>query len=320
MSGESTSAAGSFTRLRPYARPEGAPRPDDPRLADVVRFGPVASPAPGTAVIVGFPQDEGVRRNGGRVGAAEAPDEIRRWLYRMVAVEGRRGVVDLGDVVVSRDLESDQLALAEVVGDLLRLRAVPIVLGGGHEAAFGVYLGHALAGPDVGIINLDAHLDVRPADGGLGHSGSPFRQAMEHATPLPGPRYVCLGAQPFSVSRAHLDYVRSRGGKVFWRDDVEGRLLDHLAREAATMPSVHLSIDADVVTAAEVPGVSAPNPAGLTGVEVIKGAKLAGSLSNVVSLELVEINPRLDADGRSARWGALVVWQFLNGLAARPAA
>jgi formiminoglutamase len=302
-------------------------RADDPRLADIFRFGPGSSIRLGTPVLVGFPQDEGVRRNGGRVGAAEAPAEIRRWLYRLVAFDPCRGAdlaaldpVDLGDVPVSGNLEAAQAALAEVVRDLLRIGAVPIVLGGGHETAFGVYLGHVLAGREVGIINLDAHLDVRPTLDVMGHSGSPFRQAMEHATPLPGSRYVCLGAQPFAVSRAHLEYVHSRGGHVVWRDEVAGRLVEQFAAHAAALPSVHLSIDADVVTAADVPGVSAPNPAGLAGVEVCRCARAAGALPRVASMELVEINPRVDVDGRAARWAALVVWHFLSGLAARPAA
>lgn len=289
-----------------------------------MRFGPVSTIAPGTPVILGFPQDEGVRRNGGRVGAAEAPDEIRRWLYRMVAFDACRsvdlaalGVVDLGNVVVSPDLEAGQFALGDIIRDLLRLRAVPIVLGGGHETAFGVFLGHTLAGRDVGIINLDAHLDVRPTLAGQGHSGSPFRQAMDHQTPLPGPRYVCLGAQPSSVSREHLDYVRSRGGHVAWHDEVAGRLSEEFVRQAAAMPSVQLSIDADVVCSADVPGVSAPNPTGLAGVEVSRCAREAGAMPRVASLELVEINPRFDLDGQSARWAALVVWHFLSGLAGR---
>jgi len=56
------------------------------------------------------------------------------------------------------------------------------------------------AGRAVGVVNLDAHLDVRPFPPGQGHSGSPFRQALEHPThPLPGDLYCCLGAQPFGV-------------------------------------------------------------------------------------------------------------------------
>jgi arginase family enzyme len=56
---------------------------------------------------------------------------------------------------------------------------------------------------------------------------------------------------------------------------------------------------------------------GLSGEEVAEWARLAGADAGVSSFELVEINPALDVDGRSARWAAVVVWQFLAGLARR---
>src|SRR5205814_6005771 len=68
----------------------------------------------------------------------------------------------------------------------------------------------------------------------------------------------------------------------------------------------------------EVPGVSAPNPVGLSGREVIACARLAGQSPHVASFELVEINPRYDRDGQSARWAAVVLWNFLIGLGQRP--
>src|SRR5207302_897078 len=70
-------------------------RPDDPRLGEVTEFGaPVLRP--GQAVLIGFPQDEGVHRNGGRPGAAAAPDEIRRWLRRLTPWDPESGA-DLAD-------------------------------------------------------------------------------------------------------------------------------------------------------------------------------------------------------------------------------
>src|SRR5262245_27009266 len=332
MSGEFTNAAPSSTRLLPYPRPTDLPaRPDDPRLGQVVDFwtGGLADLPTGRPVIVGFPQDEGVRRNGGRVGAALAPDQIRHWLYRRTTVDAspeadlaRLGLIDVGNVAVSRALEASQTALGQVVAELLFRGATPVVLGGGRETAYGVYLGHLLAGYAVGFLNLDAHLDVRPTIDGLGHSGSPFRQAMEHPEhPLPGNHYACIGAQPFSVSREHLDYVRGRGGVVTWRDEVAGRLAERMrgwvAQHATVGAVLHLSIDADVVRAADVPGVSAPNPTGLAGDEVAEAAFVAGAQGRVGSVELVEINPRYDLDDRSSRWGALAVWNFLSGVARR---
>src|SRR5437763_1288604 len=118
MSGGSSSVAGWSSLLEPAVPPtDSLRRPDDPRLGEIVEFwkGDPAALKPGRAVIVGFPQDEGVRRNGGRVGAAEAPREIRRWLYRLTPwhPEGDTDLaasplLDIGNVRVSIDLEESQ--------------------------------------------------------------------------------------------------------------------------------------------------------------------------------------------------------------------
>jgi formiminoglutamase len=320
------------TRLEPARPPEDLPRrPDDPRLGEVIEpwRGDPAALAPGRAVLLGFPQDEGVRRNGGRVGTAEAPREIRRWLYRLTPWDGvshtdlgERPPLDLGDVRIAGGLEETQQALADVVAAVLRAGAVPVVLGGGHETAYGHYLGYAAAGLPVGIINIDAHLDVRPLIDGRGHSGSPFRQALEHPThPLPGDRYVCLGAQPQSVARLHRQYARQRGAVVRWAKRFRrkpGRQFRRFSeRLAAKGCRVYVTLDADVVRMSDVPGVSAPNGDGLSGHQGLLCARVAGQTPAVASFDLVEINPRADRDGQSARWAALAVWHFLIGAAGR---
>ncbi len=345
MSGGSSSVVAWSSRLEPPQAPPcqggegGVPnRPDDPRLGEILQpwQGDAASLRPGRAVLVGFPQDEGVRRNHGRAGAARAPDEIRRWLRLLTLWDGARDAdlsqnppLDAGNVRITGSLEDTQAALGEVVGGILKTGAVPVVLGGGHETAYGHFLGYVAADRKVGILNLDAHLDVRSclgepgaSTGLLGHSGSPFRQALEHPSGLLlGRHYVCLGAQPHSVSRAHWDYVHERGGRVVWRDAVRASLPRVLAREirrlARARCQVYVTVDADVVHVADVPGVSAPNPAGFRGRDLVKAARQAGRSPHVTSFELVEINPALDRDGQSARWAGLVVWHFLVGLANR---
>jgi formiminoglutamase len=333
MSNRSSNAAGWSTLLQPAPEPEGlVHRPGDPRLGEVIErwHGAPDAVRPGRAVLVGFPQDEGVRRNHGRPGAADAPREVRRRLHLLTPYDGSCDIpltepppLDAGDVRLTGSLEESQEALAVVVGAILARGAVPVVLGGGHETAFGVYLGHVAARLPVGIINLDAHLDLRPCQAGTASSGTPFRQALEHPTqPLPGPRYVCLGAQPHSASREHLLYARKQGCVVRWYGEVRGELTRCFAEErdrlAAAGCQVHVSLDADVVGAADVPGVSAPNVTGLSGEEVLACVRLAGRSPQVAGMELVEINPRHDLDGRSSRWAALAVWHFLVGLASRP--
>jgi formiminoglutamase len=318
-----------FTLLEP-ASVEAAPppRPDDQRLGEIIERwdGNPAALQPGRAVLLGFPQDEGVRRNCGRVGAAAAPDEIRKFLHRLTIADPRFDVnlahcrpLDAGNIAVRGTLEDTQVSLGTVVGAILKARAVPVVLGGGHETAFGHFLGYGEALIDVAIINIDAHLDVRPYPASQGHSGSPFRQALQHPTrPLVPAHYVCIGAQPFAVGWEHFRFVAEQGGAVHWADTTPmAAFLQDKRRLAADGCRILLTVDADAFAAGDVPGVSAPNPAGYAGREAFALAGSAGLSPEVASFELVEVNPSCDIDGRTARWAALTVWSFLIGLAQR---
>ena len=269
--------------------------------------------------LVGFPSDEGVRRNGGRTGAAEAPAAIRRALFAMtpdardpapfVALLER--AADLGDVEVSGDLEADQSRLADVVGGLLRRGVVPILLGGGHETAFGHFLGHVEAGQAVGALNWDAHADVRPLNDGRGHSGSPFRQMLDHESGL-CTGYSVAGLLPWRVAAAHAHAVRQRGEAV-WAEDLTA---DRAAALVASLDGPTLaSFDLDALDAA--PGVSAPGVGGLAVAVWLRAAEACGRSEQVRSLDVVELNPRHDPDGRTATLAALTVWHALRGLAGR---
>ena len=99
-----------------------------------------ATPA-ATTVLLGFACDAGVARNHGRVGAAEGPRAIRRALANMPVHECSR-LADGGDVVCAGDaLEAAQQALAALVAQQLGAGRFPLVLGGGHEMAWGSFTG-----------------------------------------------------------------------------------------------------------------------------------------------------------------------------------
>ena len=73
-----------------------------------------------------------------------------------------QNIIDLGDVSCpDGDLESSQKSLARVVQEVVSQEAFPLVLGGGHETAWGHYLGLSKYHGKLGIINFDAHFDLR---------------------------------------------------------------------------------------------------------------------------------------------------------------
>jgi arginase family enzyme len=167
---------------------------------------------------------------------------------------------------------------------------------------------------NVSAVNVDAHLDVRPLRDGLITSGTPFRRLSERW----GERYslVELGIQAQHNARAHLDWVAERGWPVLHLTEVRGRVAEAFAgalRSSAEAAAV--SLDLDAVEAASAPGVSAPCPDGLTAADLFACARIAGRDPRVRILDVMELAPALDVDGRTARLGAMAIWSFLAGVA-----
>lgn len=282
--------------------------PDDIRVRDVIsdsyhnRI---------TTAIIGFCSDEGVRRNGGRPGAANAPDGIRTQWLKMVSEshEGISDIWDVGNIICSGDVENDQKNLGEVVRILLENNIKPIILGGGHETAFGHALGYIQYPRPISVLNIDAHLDVRPLKSGKAHSGSPFRQMIEN----PGiniEHYHVIGAQRTAVAAHHKSWVEEKAnGRVIFRDD-QNENLDFW--ESLIGQPIYLSIDMDVIDQSQAPGVSAPCADGLTTREMLEIIAWLKANCEIVSADIVEVNPELDRDAQTQRLAARLLWELVK--------
>lgn len=285
-------------------------------MADAVRADGVAA----ALCFVGYASDEGVRRNLGRVGAAAGPAELRRRMAPLPAVEGV-ALLDAGDVVVDGSAQGDPVAgaqrtLAAAVEAIARAGALPVVLGGGHDQAHGLFLGLAAAlGAAPACINFDAHLDLReiPDDGP--HSGTPFTQSWEWCRAREAPfRYCALGVQRAGNTRRLLERAEFAGATVV---DADGFALDHVdvvmdaVDDAVDEGEIALSIDLDVFAAAFAPGVSAPTAMGIAPDaafrRILRGLLASGRVKGV---EIAELNPSLDVDGRTARLGAGIAYEI----------
>jgi formiminoglutamase len=293
--------------------------PNDPRIGHLLGSGLTAKEEP-AAVLLGFPSDAGVRRNGGRAGAAQGPRALRAALYRLVPDSRHppledllRRTRDLGDLTVTGDVEADQRNLGAVLAPHIRRGAFVVVFGGGHETSYGHFLGYAAAGRPVDIVNWDAHADVRELKDGKAHSGSPFRQALEDPSGACR-QYVVAGLEPHLVARDHLAYVQQRGHAV-WRNEVTPEKIETIYGSIGSPAMV--SFDLDALNQGEAPGVSAPNAAGLRSETWLTAAYAAGRCPAVTSVDIVELNPAVDRDDQTARLAALTVWWLLRGCAER---
>ena len=302
------------------ARDDSAERGDTRRLAHIVETAG-DQVEKGEPVLLGFACDAGVARNQGRVGAAEGPTGIRKFMAGLPA-HGLTRLLDAGDITCEGDeLEDAQARLGQRVAQLLEQGARPLVLGGGHEIAWGSFQGLASwleargDNEPVLVLNLDAHFDLRT--GRPGSSGTPFDQIAQYCEATGRPlQYACLGVSRLGNTPAL--YARAAEVGAIWvedRDMQERHLAARLANVDALLARarhVYLTIDLDVLPAGVMPGVSAPAPYGVpmsVVEEIVLRVKASGKLRLA---DMAEYSPRFDIDGHGARAAARLAWHLMS--------
>lgn len=264
--------------------------------------------------LLGFACDEGVKRNQGRPGAAGAPDALRRALANLASHHGHDRLVDLGNIIAQApDLEGAQQALRDAVRRCQQADMRTFVLGGGHETAFGHGAGLLDAFPHarVGIINLDAHLDLRRADHAT--SGTPFRQLAQLCDEQQREfHYACFGVSRAANTQALWDEAQQRGVTIVEDVDCDTAQAP-LAQVIDSVDKIYLTIDLDVLPAWEMPAVSAPAALGVPLATVMRLVDAVCRSGKLQAVDMVEFNPRFDDDGNAARVAARLGWQIAHG-------
>ncbi|HYJ90985.1 MAG TPA: formimidoylglutamase, partial [Pyrinomonadaceae bacterium] len=274
-------------------------------------------------VILGCPQDEGVRRNNGREGAAMAPNAIRAQFYRLTPYNIRKRIIDIGDTDVRGSLEEVHDRQLEIVKKVLSDGKRMIILGGGNDISYPD--GRAMAevfGPNSWIgVNIDSHLDVR-ADQPR-NSGTPYRQLLEEKCLRPDYFYEA-GYQSHFCSPIYYKYIRDLGVNrislelLRSRHEADLELKESIKLNFTAHSSsmnTFFGFDMDAVRMADAPGTSAPSPLGLKAGEFIQLVKYAASLANTRIIEFTEVNPNFDVDDRTTKLVAIGMHRFCTGAA-----
>jgi formiminoglutamase len=274
-----------------------------------------------TFALIGFRCDEGIRRNHGRIGAAEGPAAIRQALAKLPVQKHTFACYDAGSITCpDGDLEESQEALAEVVALLLEKGMKPILLGGGHELAWGHYQGIVRAYPShhLGIINFDAHFDMRPLlPDKKGSSGTPFLQIAEsHRHDKERFDYNCIGIQHAGNIRQLFETAKAYNTKVILADELHRgqmeKCVDFVDRVIDENEMVYVSLCLDVFAAAFAPGVSAVQPLGLMPWHIIPFVRQLAASGKVISYDIVELSPRYDIDQRTAKLAANLIYEIMH--------
>jgi arginase len=227
-------------------------------------------------------------------GAAAAPAEIRAALRRDSSNSWSEGLKDIAEVLVEAgDLDlpgtGEARGLIEAgVGAIVARGDLPLSLGGDHSVTYPILRALASRHPGLTVLQVDAHPDLYEEFQGDPYShGCPFARIMEDRLAR---RLVQVGIRTMN---AHQQAQAERFGV----EVVDMRAWDAGLRPVVDGP-LYVSIDMDGLDPAFAPGVSHPEPGGLTARDVI--ALIQALPGPVVGADVVELNPSCDPGGMTA--------------------
>ena len=206
--------------------------------------------------------------------------------------------------------------LAHRVETRIKQGSVPVILGGDHSISLGSVSGSANAYSTLGVIWFDAHGDFNTPEtspsgnihgmilAALAGLGDPRLVNVGGRGPHVDPhRIVIVGARDLDVGECEL--LRKAGVHVRTMSDIDRRGMGDVTREAIALATagadaLHVSFDMDVVDPSEAPGVGTPVHGGITYREAHLAMELVAESGRLGSLDLVEVNPILDRENRTA--------------------
>lgn len=275
---------------------------------------------------IGFCSEQGIKRNKGRVGSALAPDFIRTQMSNLpCSFLPDVKLFDAGDIVCDKiTMEEGQKQLGRAVEKIQGIGLFPIVLGGGHETTFGHFLGEynsLRAGgekADLGMVNFDAHFDLRPYDKGSS-SGSMFRQMADICrNDDENYHYLPLGIQQHSNTVQLFKVAKELGVNYILAKEVQtsgyANILEKVDLFMASCTNAYITICTDVFSSAFAPGVSATQSLGLDPEVVLPIIKHIIRTRKVRGFDICEISPRFDQDNTTANLGAVIIFAVVSTL------
>jgi formiminoglutamase len=265
-------------------------------------------------------------------GASSTPAAVRELFSALTTYDVDRDVDlqrlvarDLGDVRVHpTDLGA---AHASIGRSLTRLYEtlppfLPVIVGGDHSVTAPSLAAFARrAAGRVGLVQLDAHMDVRNLEDGGATNGTPLRTLLESGV-IDGRHVAQVGLHAFANAKPYRDYARAHGvtqitAREVAREGIARAIERALAAAAAGTAAVYVTFDVDVVAQAFAPGVAALVPGGLSAWDALEAMSLLGAHPLVRALDVVEIDSTQDWRRSTARLALHAILTFLVSYAER---
>jgi formimidoylglutamase len=234
-------------------------------------------------------------------------------------------ICDYGDAPIDPDSTYRSVEpVRAIVREIAETGTIPFVVGGDHSLMYPDVAGLAdvYGKGRIGVVHFDAHYDA--ASMYLGHAlshGTPVRRLIEQGH-VSGHNFVQVGLRGYAPGDEDLAWMRDQGFRYHFMAEVERYGWDQvmtraLAEAADGTDYLFVSLDIDVLDPAYAPGTGTPEPNGLTPRELFPLLRRLGAETNLVGIELVELNPLVDPTYVTPLVANRAARELLTGIAMR---
>ena len=244
----------------------------------------------------------------GNKGCAQAPDAIRKELYKLYQGNFKLKMVDLGNLTRGNSIDDTHFALTATLEELLRNNVTPIILGGGQDLTFSQYRAYEKIGKIVNIAVADPMFDLGHSEQALDSRSYMSRIILQQPNYLFN--YANIGYQSYFIDQDALRLMKNLFFDTYRLGIVHESLeeVEPIVRNADM-----LTFDISAVRFSDAPGNANATPNGFYGEEACQIVRYAGLSDKLTSIGFYEVNPRYDKSGQTAHLVAQMIWYFMDG-------
>ena len=256
-------------------------------------------------VLIGVKDDRNAVDN---EGCGMAPDQIRKYLYKLNPGPHPIKLADLGNIKRGYTVSDTYFALSSVVAEMITNNVLPVILGGSQDLTYANYQAYQSLGQIINIVAIDPMFDLGKSEQEM-DSQSYLSNIILHQ-PNYLFNYANIGYQTYFIDQDALRLMKNLFFDTY-RLGIVNESLEEV--EPIVRNADMVSFDISAIRNSDAPGNGNATPNGFYGEEACQIVRYAGLSDKLTSIGFYEVNPKYDRTGQTAHLVAQMIWYFLDG-------
>ncbi|MDF1673769.1 MAG: formimidoylglutamase [Vicingaceae bacterium] len=242
-------------------------------------------------------------------GCSLAPNNVRKYLYRLTSLNGPSKIIDLGNLKIGATTQDTYFALSSILEDLIKNNILPILVGGSQDLTYANFLAYKNLEQTVNLVTVDSKFDLGVPDEEINSQNFLTKIILHQPNFLFN--YSNIGYQSYFIDKDENDLM----SKLFFDTYRLGQVQKNIEEvEPIVRNADILSFDVSAIRQSEAPGNTNASPNGFYGEQACQITRYAGLSDKLTSIGFYELNPEEDNNGHTAHGVAQMIWYFIDGV------